>query len=313
LTGGKRRPGGWQERNNVGSKLGRLRTSPTRIGAMESSASKRGASKPGQIHLRIVEVMKKFPEGISGGQIRQELERDGLKPEDQTHLDRRKRDLKKWFVIKKRRSTAIIDGKKRNVVLYEYAGERKDITDEGQIGIKLRAEVIHSAHGRCQMCGRTVEQHGIVLVVDHKKPRNWGGTNDRSNLWAICEECNAGKKEFFSSLRADAEVMKRALGHKSVHVRIGELLKAVGVGIRTPSPLIDVVADQDDWQKRLRELRYPVIGWEIDTQLYKDRLGRKQCDYVLRKHKPWPEDPSGKIRRFEQERERRNRVKGYGY
>jgi hypothetical protein len=96
--------------------------------------------------------MKRFPEGISGGQIRQELEKDGLKPEDQTHLDRRKRDLKKWFVIRKKLSTATIDGKKRTVVLYQYAGKRKGVTDEGQIGIKLRAEVIHSAHGRCKMC-----------------------------------------------------------------------------------------------------------------------------------------------------------------
>gem|GEM_PF-5668701 len=55
---------------------------------MERPNSKRGPSKPGQIHLRIAEVMKRFPEGISGGQIRQELEKDGLKPEDQTHLDR---------------------------------------------------------------------------------------------------------------------------------------------------------------------------------------------------------------------------------
>jgi hypothetical protein len=157
------------------------------------------------------------------------------------------------------------------------------------------------------MCGRTVSQHGVVLVVDHKKPRDWGGTNDRDNLWAICEECNAGKNAFFSSLHVDAAVMRKAIGHESVHVRIGELLKAVGVGKRTPSSLIDIVADQDDWQKRLRELRYPVIGWEVETKLYKDRFGKKQCDYVLRRYGAWPEDPTGTIRRFEKDREKRNR------
>jgi len=50
-------------------------------------------SKPGTIHLRIVEVLKRYPTGVSGGQIRQEMEREGLRPEDQTHLDRRKRGL----------------------------------------------------------------------------------------------------------------------------------------------------------------------------------------------------------------------------
>jgi 5-methylcytosine-specific restriction endonuclease McrA len=251
-------------------------------------------------------VLKKFPNGIAGGQIRQELEKEGLEPNEQTHLDRRKRDLKKWFVINKERATVIVDGKNRIVTLYKFGGLRRKVTDEGQIGIKGKAEVIHAAHGRCQMCGKTIEKHGITLVVDHKKPRDWGGTNDRDNLWAICEECNAGKKAYFSSLHVDGKLMQKVMSHPSVHVRIGELLKAVGVGKRTSSQLIEVVADQDDWQKRLRELRYPVIGWEIDTKLYQGESGKKQCDYILRTLKAWPDDPSGVIRRFEIERAKRN-------
>jgi len=124
-------------------------------------------------------------------------------------------------------------------------------------------------------------------------------------LWAVCEDCNAGKKAFFSSM--DPEIMKRVTAHQSVHVRIGELLKAVGVRKRTPSSLLEVVADQDDWQKRLRELRYPVIGWKIDTHLYKVPSGKKQSDYVVISYKSWPEDPTETIRRFEKERERKNR------
>jgi HNH endonuclease len=263
-------------------------------------------SKPGKIHLQIIEVMKRFPDGVSGGQIRQELEKEGLDPGEQTHLDRRKRDLKKWFVIKKDKAAIVVNGKNRKVTLYTYTGLRREVVDEGQPSLKERAEVIHSAHGRCQMCGKSVEKHAITLVVDHKKPRDWAGTNDRDNLWAICEECNAGKKAYFSSLRVDAELMKRVTTHKSVHMRIGELLKAVGVGKRTSSQLIEVVADQDDWQKRLRELRYPVIGWKIDTKLYRSDSGRKQCDYILRTFKAWPDDPSGVVRRFESERQKRN-------
>jgi len=109
-------------------------------------------SKPGEIHLRIIEVMKQFPDGISGGQIRQELEKQGLQPEDQTHLDRRKRDLKKWFNIRKISSKAIVNGKERRVVHYQYLGEKEQVSDEGQINLKLRAEVIHSAHGRFRWC-----------------------------------------------------------------------------------------------------------------------------------------------------------------
>jgi 5-methylcytosine-specific restriction endonuclease McrA len=264
-------------------------------------------SKPGGIHLKIIEVLKRFPDGISGGQIRSELEKEGLRAEDQTHLDRRKRDLKKWFLIEKIKTTQEVAGKKRTVVLYKYLRERPRVTDEGQVSLKIRAEVIHAAHGRCQMCGKAIEKHGIILVVDHKKPRDWGGTNDRENLWAICEDCNSGKKAFFSSLNASPEIMRRVIGNDSVHVRIGELLKAVGIGKRTPSSLLEVVADQDDWQKRLRELRYPVIGWEIDTIGYKAASGKKQMDYVLKGFKPWPNDPTGVIRKFERDRERKNR------
>jgi hypothetical protein len=130
-----------------------------------------GKSKPGKIHLRIVEVMKRFPDGISGGQIRHELEKEGLEPSEQTHLDRRKRDLKKWFVIKKEVATTVVDGKNRKVTLYNYAGVRRKVVDEGQIGLKERAEVIHSARvvrcaeNRLRSMGShswwTIRSHGI--------------------------------------------------------------------------------------------------------------------------------------------------------
>lgn len=243
---------------------------------------------------------------MTGGAIRSELEKEGLRPEDQTHLDRRKRDLKKWFLIEKTTVVQKVAGKKRTVVIYKYVGDRPNLLDEGQVSQRVRAEVIHAAHGRCQMCGKTISKHSITLVVDHKKPRDWGGTNDRSNLRAICEECNAGKKSHFASLNVSPELMRKVTGHESVHVRIGELLKAVGIGNRTPSSLLEVVADQDDWQKRLRELRYPVIGWDIDIHAYKAPSGKKQVDYVLRSFNPWPEDPTGKIREFEKQREKNN-------
>jgi 5-methylcytosine-specific restriction endonuclease McrA len=268
-------------------------------------AMEKKPSKPGKIHLRIIEAMRRFPEGITSGQIRQEL---GLRADEQAHLDKRRRELKRWYVIRQTKSNEVIDGKKRAVTRYIYVDERTDVTDEGSISLKTRAEILRDARGRCGMCGRSIDKHDITLVIDHKIPRDWGGSNDPENLWAICEDCNAGKKAFFSSLNVDAALMKRVTSHQSVHVRIGELLKAVGVGKQTPSFLLEIVAAQDDWQKRLRDLRYPVIGWKIESKTYKSS-GKKQADYILRSYEPWPEDPSGIIRRFEQARKRRNLVR----
>ena len=56
-------------------------------------------------------------------------------------MDRRKRDLKKWFVIKKALAKVIVGGKTRNVTLYRYADVRSKIVDQGQVSLKERAEV----------------------------------------------------------------------------------------------------------------------------------------------------------------------------
>jgi hypothetical protein len=266
-------------------------------------------SKPNDTQLRMVELLKLNPDGMTCGQLRFELEKEGLQGDEQTHLDRRYRDLPKWYLIEKSRVRESVGGRTVSVVKYAYRGDRLQITDPGQISQKLRAEVMHGAHGQCEMCGRTIVKHGITLVADHKMPRDWGGTNDRENLWAICEECNGGKKAYFASINVDQALMRKVTAFRSVHVRIGELLKAIGVGQPTPSYLIEIVSgeNQDDWKKRLRELRYPVIGWEIDFERYKDKSGKIRVNYILRSHAPWPDDPTALIHQFEKEREQRNK------
>ena len=137
-------------------------------------------SQPRQIHLRIVEVMKRFPEGISGGKIRHELEREGIPPEDLGHLGRRIRELDKWFIIGRTRVT-------------QASGSNKPVIHgEGQITETLRAEVLYGARGRCEHCGKTIQKDGITLVVDRGCPE--GHTDCRDDLWAICEECSAAKE-----------------------------------------------------------------------------------------------------------------------
>ena len=167
---------------------------------------------------------------------------------------------------------------------------------------RLRGKVLYKARGRCSNCGRSIEKHDVVLVVDYKIPREWGVLPEQDNLWAICEDCIKGKKNCFRSV--DAAWMRRVMALKSVHMRLGETLKALK-GQHVHAQMLDFVARQDDWKKRVRELRY--IGWEIDVLNRNQSNDRLLSCYRLTKYAPWPEDPTGMIRRYEQERAKRNR------
>ena len=248
-------------------------------------------AKLNEMCLRILEVMKQHPEGITEGEIREILQ---IPPTDQANFGRRRRELHALYTIEKKR-----DGAR---TLYVYRGPREKPRDTSQINIRLRAQALHVARGRCGNCGRTIEKHGIVLVVDHRVPREWGGETVPDNLWAICEDCNAGKKNYFKSV--DADWMRKVMAHKSVHVRLGETLKAFK-GEPVPAATLEFVANQDDWKKRIRDLRY--LGWKIAT--FNRRIaegGRVSSFYRLVKSLPWPEDPTAMIRKYERDRAERN-------
>ncbi|WP_316979544.1 HIT domain-containing protein [Shumkonia mesophila] len=55
----------------------------------------------------------------------------------------------------------------------------------------LRYKVLMRAKGRCEACG--VSNQERALQVDHILPRTQGGSNDLSNLQALCSTCNAQK------------------------------------------------------------------------------------------------------------------------
>lgn len=59
--------------------------------------------------------------------------------------------------------------------------------------LSLRFQILKRDSYRCQLCGRSA-QDGARLEVDHKHARSRGGTNDPTNLWTLCFECNRGKR-----------------------------------------------------------------------------------------------------------------------
>lgn len=63
----------------------------------------------------------------------------------------------------------------------------------GYIPGSLRYDIIRRAKGRCEACGCSVEDR--ALEVDHINPRSKGGSDDPSNLQALCYVCNAQKRD----------------------------------------------------------------------------------------------------------------------
>lgn len=217
---------------------------------------------------------------------------------DQEQLDRRRRDLNRYFVIEKTRTG--------RDTYYRLVG-RKPVSESATAGISERDRAAVLRHGRCAMCGRTPLDDGVRLQVDHKIPQEWGGTDDLENLQPLCEECNRGKKNLFASYSEYAATIKTAINHESVHMRIGELLKALAPA-PVRSDVVDMVASppgdyQEDWQKRLRELR--TLGWVIETSRRREE-DRVRAYYKLVHSEPWPTE-----RTIRQELRLRERARGY--
>lgn len=225
-------------------------------------------------------------------QIREQLAPIGT----QEQLDRRRRELNRHFVIDRVGSGV--------ETRYRLAAVKPQSPD-ASAGISERVRAAVLRHGRCAMCGRTPLEDRVRLQVDHKIPREWGGSDDLDNLQPLCEECNRGKKNLFTSYNEFADAIRAAINHDSVHVRIGELLKALS-DQPVRSDLLEMVASppgdhQEDWQKRLRELRS--LGWQIATSRRREE-GRVRSYYRLVRSEPWPD---GNVRREITRRERQGR------
>jgi hypothetical protein len=61
----------------------------------------------------------------------------------------------------------------------------------------LRVQVLLRDHSKCRICGRSQEE--TPLEVDHIIPVSEGGTDELSNLAALCCDCNRGKSDYHFS------------------------------------------------------------------------------------------------------------------
>ncbi|WP_344751874.1 HNH endonuclease [Gryllotalpicola koreensis] len=212
-----------------------------------------------------------------------------------TQLDRRRREVGEVFQIEQVRT-----GRE---VAYRLVGWRAVQLARGA-GISQRDRFVVLQAGRCAKCGRTVADDGVKLVVDHVIPQAWGGTDSLDNYQALCQECNAGKKDFYGSFDEYADQIREAVNYDEPHRRIAMLLKATE-GEWIPSDLIGAVASakqfQEDWQKRMRELRE--LGLQFEMRKKRLPSGRVTTEWKLARWKDLPNEPLAPlIRRLEREK-----------
>lgn len=208
---------------------------------------------------------------------------------EHSQTDRRLRDLRDKYRLDVRTERLPTRGH-----VYRLAGRLQLAADSGgrkPINLRTRAAVLIANGSRCAMCGRSPSLDAIRLVVDHKVPKAWGGTDSIENLQPLCDDCNAGKQAHYSSFDEYAPVIRLARQYEDAHTRIGTLLRALK-GLAVPSDLIAVIAGEGnagDYKKRLRELRY-ILGWDIVAS--KKRIGRRTHSYYTCNAAP-PFPPEG--------------------
>jgi 5-methylcytosine-specific restriction endonuclease McrA len=195
---------------------------------------------------------------------------------EQQALDRRIRQLRAY-------GYAIPYSNKDNTYVLVADQPSGPTAETAAVPSRLAAQIKHIANGRCQMCGKTIRDDGIRLDVDHRVPRKWGGRSEADNLWAICSGCNNAKQAFFETL--PNSVMEKCMSPTEVWIRLGECLKAFE-GKICPRSLLEVVGQDDEWTRRLRELRD--LGWQIDHVRDPNAKGRYRHAYRLRRWAPLP-------------------------
>jgi ATP adenylyltransferase len=81
----------------------------------------------------------------------------------------------------------------------------------GYISGTLRYEVLKRAKFHCDLCGIPADEK--ALEIDHILPRNHGGTDEPSNLQALCYSCNSMKRDRDDT---DLRIVRDSYAHREI-------------------------------------------------------------------------------------------------
>jgi 5-methylcytosine-specific restriction endonuclease McrA len=120
-----------------------------------------------------------------------------LRGHDIVHKDGKQYSLLGYEELTTEQTSNLIDLCQRKIDEYtNMRGERiwqHRRLSSGLISGTIRYEVLRRAGTRCELCG--VSNEVKALEVDHIIPRNKGGSDDLSNLQALCYSCKTMKRD----------------------------------------------------------------------------------------------------------------------
>jgi len=99
-----------------------------------------------------------------------------------------------------------------------------------------RDEVFGTGDGLCASCGKQLSRGNSQRSgrggweVDHSHPRSQGGTDNMSNLNALCWKCNSDKGDDYSSLNEYQNEFEPATTGGKIREGINDVSDLIGYG-----------------------------------------------------------------------------------
>ena len=100
--------------------------------------------------------------------------------------------MQEWFYFLEDMNTIEFDPEKSHPPIEADNNNIFQQKPNSTISPKMRFEILERDGFRCQLCGATAK-HRSRLEIDHKIPKNRGGSDEPDNLWTLCISCNRGK------------------------------------------------------------------------------------------------------------------------
>lgn len=135
---------------------------------------------------------------------------------------------------------------------YKLRSDKPKTTSKRRIAQTLRAMVLLRDNSTCQMCGKNVQKDCIKIQVDHIIPFSWGGQTVIENLQCLCEECNAGKKNWEAG--EDPILMTEINKAASTEKRL-ELYFRFYPNTEIPVRKLSVIGRTREWTRSIRKIR----------------------------------------------------------